>query len=300
MKPTVKRLAKITGWCIVGLVLLWGTFWTVIVFDSKYHVLNLFQSKSFVLAKGKEIPGFDLYNYHTKESANSINNSWGKNLFIFFDPNYSKSWEEISYLENISDVKADEDMKIFVISISDSLGFYNWNKTKSKLGFWKLTSGMLWRYRLLPTIWFVENSRLVDFQEGFLSYEELEDQIQNFVHPNSPRHQQVVYNSENWSRIFSPKEAYDKAWSLDEVQQLFSKTVSQGSVPVSKVALFWNPRDSSLFWQVELVDRVCDCKGMPAAAFNLARVKLNPIDGQIVSSEIIEAIPEKDFKQISE
>ncbi|MGB8657086.1 MAG: hypothetical protein WCE90_04795 [Candidatus Zixiibacteriota bacterium] len=299
---SIRKITKIIGGSVVGIVLLWGTFWTIIVFDSKYHVLNLFQNKSFVLAKGGDIPSFNLCNYHTKERVNSVNDSWGKNLFVFFDPDHSKSWEEISYLENMVDVEANKNLKIFIISTSDSLGFCNWDKAKqkSKLWFWRLTSKLPWKYRLMPTIWYVENGRLTDLQEGFLSCQELEDQIRSFVHPDSPRHKAVVYSLQNWSRIIPPKDACNKAWSSDQVRQLFSKTVSQGSVPVSTVALIWSQKDSSLFWQVELVDRVCDCKGLPAGAFNLAKVKMNPIDGQIVSSEIIEAIPEKDFKQISE
>jgi hypothetical protein len=43
------------------------------------------------------------------------------------------------------------------------------------------------------------------------------------------------------------------------------------------------------------VDRVCDCKGLPTKAFNLAKVGLNPIDTQIVSLNIVEALSEKEF-----
>ena len=203
-------------------------------------------------------------------------------------------------LENI--VEENKNLKILFISISDSLGFYNWDKAKAKPkpSFWKLASKSPWKYRILPTIWYVENGRLTDLQEGLLSYQELEDQILNFENPDSPRHQPITYSPQNWSRIITPKEAYNKAWSLDKVQELFSKTVSQGSVPLSKVALNWNQKDSSLIWQVELIDRVCVCKGLPADAFNLAKVKIDPIDGEVVGIDIMEAIPEKDFKQISE
>jgi hypothetical protein len=173
----VRKLAKIIGWSTIGIVLLWGTFWTIIVFDSKYHVFNLFPRKSVTLAKEREIPNFELGNYQTKGTTNPP----------------------------------------------------------------------------------------------------------------------VVYSPGNWLRIFPPKQAYDKAWSLNEVQQLFGETVSRGSTPSSKVALIWNPKDSSLFWQVEFVDRVCDCKGLPKDAFNLAKIRINPIDTQIVSLTIVETLSEKEF-----
>lgn len=168
---------KVIGWSVMGIVLLWGTFWSIVVFDSKYHAFNLFSRKSVTLAKERNIPNFDFGNYHTKGEMN------------------------------------------------------------------------------FP----------------------------------------VTYSPEIWSQIFPPQKAYDKAWSLNEVQQLFGETVSRGSVPSSKVALIWNPKDSSLFWQVEFVDRVCDCKGLPKDAFNLAKIRINPIDTQIVSLNIIEALSEKEF-----
>jgi hypothetical protein len=172
-----RKLAKIIGWSIIGMVLVWGTFWTIVVFNFKYHVFNLFPRQAVTLAKERDIPNFDLGNYQTNEQRNSS----------------------------------------------------------------------------------------------------------------------VVYSPGNWSRIFPPKQAYDKVWSLNEVQQLFRQTLSQGSMPASKVALIWNPKDSSLFWQVEFVDRVCDCKGLRTNALNLAEVRLNPIDKQIVSLTIIEALSEKEF-----
>lgn len=180
MRIILRKITGIIGWAIVGVVLLWGTFWTIVVFDSKYHVFNLFPRKSATLAKERNIANFGSDNYQTKGRT-------------------------------------------------------------------------------------------------------------------SPP---VVYNAGNWSRISPPKQAYDKAWSLNKVQQLFSETVSRGSVPLSKIALIWNPKDSSLFWQVEFVDRVCDCKGLPIDAFNLAKVRINPIDTQIVSMNIIEALSEKEFIEL--
>lgn len=298
MKIVGKRFLRIFGWLIMGIFLLWGTFWTVIVFDSKYHVFNLFHGKSVVLTKGKDIPRFDLTNFATKEKVNSTRESWGKNLFVFVYPQSWESRKEILNIEKIINTQAKQNLRVFVIFLSDSLDSCNLSKVTSKPGYWKLSSKLFWSYRVLPTIWFVENNRLIDLQEGFLSYEELENRIQNFIHPTYSRQKPAVYNSKNWSRIFPPNEAYDIAWSLDEVQQLFSKTTSQGSAPVSKVALIWDQRDSSLFWQVEFVDRVCDCKGLPADLFNLAKVKINPIDEEVMNLEIIEAIPEKDIKGI--
>lgn len=299
------KMGKITKWLpkwfliiICVFYFFWGNFWILVLFDSKFHVFNLVGGKSSALVKGDEIPSFDLTNNQEGKNVNSVYGSWGKNLFVFLDPSDSISCREISYLEKIVGSETEKKLKLFVIPVPDSLSTSNLSQEKSKTWLWHLNAELSWKHQLLPTFWLVENGVLVDLQDGFLSYEELKELIENFVHPYGTSGQLVQYTPDNWSQIIPPDSVYNITWSLNEIQWLFSKTISQGSLPKVRVSLTWNPMDSSLNYEVKIFDRVCDCEGLPVEAFNLAVVKINPLDAQILSSEIFEAIPESNLNQM--
>ena len=109
----------------------------------------------------------------------------------------------------------------------------------------------------------------------------------------------ITLKPELWSKIIMPEKAYDKAWSLKEVQQLFNKTLAQGSKPLTEAGLFWNQADSSIFWRITFTDRVCDCAGEEIDAFNYARVVLNPMNLKVLELDLWEGIPEKTFEEIT-
>jgi hypothetical protein len=299
MRTPVRKTTRIVGCFFIGVMLLWGTFWTVVVLNWRYHVLDLFRRESANLVKGEMIPSFDLLNGASGKKANSIELSWGKNLFVFINGNEQRLVQEILPAEGMDDPREGRDFKVFVIPLKNASTSSEFEKDRSELGYWRLTSELSWRYRLLPAVWCVENARWVDLREGVSSTEELQEKIRNFVNSRSMTRRSIPYSRETWSRILPPSEVSERAWSLDQVRQLFSRTFSRGSLPLRRVVLIWDQEDSSLVWQVELIDRVCDCGGSPADAFNLARVRIDPIDGQVVNLEILEAIPEHDFERIA-
>ncbi len=299
MGTPVRKITRIVGYFLVGVMFLWGTFWTVVVLNWRYHVLDTFPRESANLAKGEIIPSFDLVNEASGKKANSIELSWGKNLFVFINGNEQRLVLQILPLEGMDDPREGRDFKVFVIPLRNASTSSESEKDRPEPRYWRLTSELSWSYRLLPTVWFVENARLVDVQEGLLSPADLQVKIQNFVSPRSLTRRPARYSQEMWPQILPPSEASDRAWSLNEVRQLFDRTFSRGSTPLRKVALIWDQEDSSLVWQVELIDRVCDCGGSPANAFNLARMRIDPIDGRVVNLEILEAVPEHDFERIA-
>lgn len=105
----------------------------------------------------------------------------------------------------------------------------------------------------------------------------------------------VIYTSTHWTKILSPQKAYSIAWSQKAVQEVFASSIASGSKPDSDISLVYQPTDSSLYWQIDFVDRVCECEGDAKNDFNLVRVVLNPLDAQVINLEIRKKISKTDL-----
>jgi hypothetical protein len=143
--------------------------------------------------------------------------------------------------------------------------------------------------RVLPTYWLADDARIEDVVEGRFEEHSLHYSLMKLIdHPRQAK--KVTLSPPVWEAVLMPDQALDRAWQDSRVREVFQSTLELGSRPLSEVRLVYMESDSSIFYQIRFLDKVCPCSGFDSDYYNVADVIINPVDGTNVYLDIEEGV----------
>ena len=277
----ISKVPGFLAYTAITLSMMWAAFSSFLFLNARFDLLG--RTNRHSPKRGEAIPEFQFISSATGQCLNSRSVADAKCIFAFLSCADQRERRDIEDL--VGELSAaGKDASVFAIlidkpadAVDDAGTYYSCDDCQRCV-------------RVLPSYWFAEKGVIVDVLEGKSRGYGFRYDATEFLGIPQAWGAKVTLTPQIWRAVLLPDQAYRRAWEEEGVQNLFRETLERGSTPMTEVQLAWDATDSSMFYQVVFLDRVCPCSGHDVDAFNVARVTIDPLDGSTIGLDIREGI----------
>ncbi|MFQ6084371.1 MAG: peroxiredoxin family protein [Methanosarcinales archaeon] len=284
---------------IVTLIIVIG----IPIFGYFYLKARIFKFK--LLEIGEKAPYFELRTTDGKE-FNLANFNDKKILLVFFKTDCSHCLRQLANLNEIKE-KIQEKLEIIAVSESDKKKTKEFEETynlnfpiliddkdifKSKYGgggvptLYLLNEEMKIRYRRV-------GFRSADLDEKIISEFVKNNKIPIEIYSDSKRENFII---DNLKTSISALKAKEIALKDPEVKAFIKENFTYPEQRVEIINLTWSAKEKMYKWIIEIIELPCDCLDKKNT-LNIAKIEIDPIDGEIINRELIKELPEELYKE---